>query len=306
MSDELVVVTGAGGFIGSHLADALLKQGFRVRGVDNFITGRRIQVPAGVELLEGDVNEVAEEAVRGAAVVFHLAALPSVPRSIQKPLESHRATAQGTLAILAAAERAKVRRVVFASSSSVYGDTPSLPKHEGMPPRPRSPYAAAKLAGERFASSWAGRGGLETVSLRFFNVYGPRQDPNSPYAAVIPIFARRLREGRPMPVDGDGGQTRDFTFVGDVVQGVILAGSARGISGRIYNIAGGRPVSVLDMARALAGQMGKPADFEFRSQRPGDIRDSYADVTAAGRDLGFQASTRLDEGLQRTVEWMST
>lgn len=306
MSDRLVVVTGAGGFIGSHLAEALLNRGLKVRGVDNFVTGRRSQVPKGVELLEGDVNEIAGAAVQDADLVFHLAALPSVPRSIQKPMESHRATAQGTLAILTAAERAHVRRVIFASSSSVYGDAPTLPKHEGMPLRPRSPYAAAKLAGEKFACAWAGRGRLETVSLRFFNVYGPRQDPNSPYAAVIPIFARRLQEGKPMPVDGDGGQTRDFTFVGDVVQGVIRAGSAQGISGRIYNIAGGRPVSVLDMARTLAKQMGKPADFEFRPPRPGDIRDSYAETSAARRDLGFQASTLLDEGLRRTVEWMLT
>jgi UDP-glucose 4-epimerase len=305
MSGELVVVTGAGGFIGSHLAESLLAQGRRVRGVDNFVTGRRAQVPAGVELLEGDVNDVAAEALRGASAVYHLAALPSVPRSVQRPLESHRATAQGTLAILDAAERAGVRRVVFASSSSVYGDTPVLPKHEGMAPRPLSPYAAAKLAGERYAGSWAARGTIETVSLRFFNVYGPRQDPDSPYAAVIPIFIRRLREGKPMPVYGDGGQTRDFTFVDDVVQGVIRAGSVAGISGRVYNIAGGRPVSVLEMGRALARRMGKTPDFEFLPSRAGDIRDSFADAGAARRDLDYSAATPLDEGLRRTLEWFA-
>ncbi|MBI3855761.1 MAG: NAD-dependent epimerase/dehydratase family protein [Planctomycetes bacterium] len=230
--------------------------------------------------------------------------MPSA-HSGRTPAESHRATAQGTLAILAAAERAGVRRVVFASSSSVYGDTPQLPKHEGMAPRPLSPYAAAKLAGECYARSWATRGALETVSLRFFNVYGPRQDPDSPYAAVIPIFIRRLREGKPMPVYGDGGQTRDFTFVADVVAGLLLASGVAGISGRVYNTAGGRPVSVLDLGRTLAALMGKPAEFEHRPPRPGDIRDSFADAGAARRDLGFAAEVPLEEGLRRTLERMS-
>lgn len=302
MSGELVVVTGGAGFIGSHLAETLRAEGRRVRVVDNFVTGRRSILPAGVELVEGDVNDVAGEAVRGASVVFHLAALPSVPRSVRLPLESHRATAQGTLAVLAAAERAGVRRVVVASSSSVYGDTPTLPKHEGMAPRPLSPYAAAKLAAERYAQSWAARGGIETVSLRFFNVYGPRQDPDSPYAAVIPIFIRRLREGKPMPVHGDGGQTRDFTYVADVVRGVILAGGAAGVSGRVYNIAGGRPVSVLEMGRTVARLMGREAAFEFGPARAGDIRDSFADAAAARRDLGFADGVPLEEGLRRTLE----
>ena len=306
MSDELAVVTGGGGFIGSHLVEALLAKGRRVRVVDNFSTGRRSIVPAGASLLEGDVNEVAAEAVRGAAEVYHLAALPSVPRSVQHPLESHRATAQGTLSVLAAAEREGVRRVVVASSSSVYGDTPVLPKHEKMPPKPLSPYAAAKLAGELYARSWSARTGLETVALRFFNVYGPRQDPQSPYAAVIPIFLRRLREGKAMPVYGDGGQTRDFTFVGDVVNGVILAGTVAGVSGRIYNIAGGHPVSVLSMGKTLAGLVGKAPVFDLLPARPGDIRDSFADAAAARKDLGFTASVPLEEGLRRTVEWFRT
>jgi len=301
MTEAFDVVTGGAGFIGSHLAETLLSRGRRVRVVDNFITGRRSILPAGVDLVEGDVNDVAAEAFRGASVVYHLAALPSVPRSVEKPLESHQATARGTLAALAAAETAGVRRLVFASSSSVYGDTPTLPKHERMPPQPLSPYAAAKLAGEMYASAWALRGRLETVSCRFFNVYGPRQDPDSPYAAVIPIFLRRLKEGKAMPVYGDGGQTRDFTFVLDVVEGLILAGSAPGVSGRIYNLAGGRPVSVLEMGRALARLCGKPADFEFRPPRAGDIRDSFAAVDAAERDLAFRARIPLEEGLGRTV-----
>jgi len=302
MSAELAVVTGGAGFIGSHLAQALLAEGHPVRVVDNFSTGRRPNLPSGVELLEGDINDVAEQALRGASVAYHLAALPSVPRSVQQPLESHRATAQGTLALLGAAEKAGLRRVVFASSSAVYGDTPALPHVETMPPKPLSPYAVAKLAGERYAGSWASGGKLETVSLRFFNVYGPRQDPDSAYAALIPIFLRRLREGKRLPVFGDGLQTRDFAFVSDVVRGLLLAGSVAGISGRVYNIAGGRPVSVLETGRALAALLGRAADFEFLPPRPGDIRDSLADVSAARRDLGFSASVPLEEGLRRTLE----
>jgi UDP-glucose 4-epimerase len=305
MTTGMDVVTGGAGFIGSHLAEALLGRGRRVRVVDNFATGRRANLPAGVDLVEGDVNDAAAEAFRGADAVYHLAALPSVPRSVKQPLDSHRATARGTLAALAAAEAAGVRRFVLASSSSVYGDTPTLPKHEGMPPRPQSPYAAAKLAAELYASSWAGRGGLETVSLRFFNVYGPRQDPDSPYAAVIPIFLRQLRDGRRMSVYGDGGQTRDFTFVADVVEGLLRAGSAAGVSGRVYNLAGGRPVSVLDLGRTLARLYGKPAEFEFLPPRPGDIRDSFADVAAVRRDLGFGAAVPLEEGLRRTLGWFA-
>ncbi len=306
MTDALDVVTGGAGFIGSHLAETLLSRGRRVRVVDNFSTGRRAILPRGTELVEGDVNDVAGDAFRGAATVYHLAALPSVPRSVKQPLESHQATARGTLAALAAAEQAGVKRLVFASSSSVYGDTPTLPKHERMPPQPLSPYAAAKLAGEYYAASWAGRGALETVSLRFFNVYGPRQDPDSPYAAVIPIFLRLLREGKRLKVYGDGGQTRDFTFVGDVVEGLIRASSAPGVSGRVYNLAGGRPVSVLDMGKELARLSGKTADFEFLPPRAGDIRDSFADVEAARRDLGFTASVPLEEGLRRTFGWFTS
>jgi UDP-glucose 4-epimerase len=301
MSLELAVVTGGGGFIGSHLAEALLERGVRVRILDNFSTGVRAQVPAGAELLEGDVNDLAGKAVRGATVVYHLAALPSVPRSVRDPLESHRATAQGTLAVLAASEQAGVKRVVFTSSSAVYGDSPALPKRETMAPQPMSPYATAKLSGEEYARSWALRGSLETVTLRFFNIYGPRQDPDSPYAAVVPIFLRRLGEGKPMPVHGDGSQTRDFCYVSDVVDGLIRAGSLAGISGRVYNIAGGRPVSVLDLGRTLATLMGKSPDFDFLPPRPGDIRHSFADVDAARRDLGFAAEVSLEEGLRRTM-----
>ncbi|HVR83203.1 MAG TPA: NAD-dependent epimerase/dehydratase family protein [Planctomycetota bacterium] len=306
MTEALDVVTGGAGFIGSHLSETLLNRGRRVRVVDNFATGRRAILPRGVELVEGDVNDVAGDAFRGAATVYHLAALPSVPRSVKQPLQSHHATARATLAALVAAEQTGVKRFVFASSSSVYGDTPTLPKHEGMPPQPLSPYAAAKLAGEFYAASWAQRGALETVSLRFFNVYGPRQDPDSPYAAVIPIFLRKLSEGKRMTVYGDGGQTRDFTYVADVVEGLIRAASAAGVSGRVYNLAGGRPVSVLDMGRSLARLSGKAAEFEFLPSRAGDIRDSFADVDAARRDLGFTATIPLEEGLRRTLGWFTS
>ena len=301
MSGEIVVVTGGAGFIGSHLAEALRAQGRRVRVVDDFSTGRRANVPPGVELLEGDANDLAAEAVRDAAEVYHLAAIPSVPGSVERPLANHRATAQAALSVLAAAERAGVRRVVLASSSAVYGDAAALPHREDAAPRPGSPYAAAKLAAEQYAASWASRGGLQTVSLRFFNVYGPRQDPDSPYAAVIPVFARRIREGKPMPVYGDGSQTRDFIFVGDVVRALLLAGSVPGVSGRVYNVAGGAPVSVLEVGRTLAALMGKPPEFEFLPPRPGEVRHSVADVSAAHRDLGFSAAVPLDEGLRRTV-----
>ncbi len=297
----LCVVTGGGGFIGSHLARALLAKGRAVRVVDDFSTGRRPLVPPGVELLEGDVNAVADAAVRGAELVFHLAALPSVPRSVERPVESHRATASGTLSILAAAERAGVRRVVLASSSSVYGDTPTLPKREDMSPDPLSPYAAAKLAAELYCRSWAAHSRLETVALRFFNVYGPGQDPSSAYAAVIPIFIDRLRAGKPMPVDGDGLQTRDFIYVADVAQALIAAGDAPGLSGRVFNVAGGRPTSILEMGRTLAELLGRPAAFEFRPPRAGDVRDSYADAAAARAAFGFEAPTSLRDGLKATL-----
>ena len=302
MGAELAVVTGGAGFIGSHLVEALRSQGDAVRVVDNFPTGRRSLVPAGVELLEGDVNDVALKAVRGASVVYHLAALPSVPRSVKQPLESHRATAQGTLAVLAAAEQARVRRVVVASSSSVYGDTPTLPKHEGMAPNPLSPYAAAKLASERYAQSWAARGGIETVSLRFFNVYGPRQDPDSPYAAVIPIFLRKLKEGAALPVFGDGGQTRDFTFVEDAVLAT-MAALTRPAPEFAYNVGGGHRVALAEVLDRIERLVGRPIERRHVEPQRGDPRDTAADTALARRDLGYEPRTSLEQGLSRQWEW---
>lgn len=290
------LVTGGAGFIGSHLAELLLREGWAVRILDNLSTGKRANVPAEAEFVEGDLSR---PPVDGVDTVFHLAAIASVPRSVEHPLESNRANAAGTLAVLRAASRAGVRRVVYAGSSSVYGDDPELPKRESMTPRPLSPYAVSKLAGEIYCAQAARHWGVETVSLRFFNVYGPRQDPNSPYAAVLPIFLARLSRGEPPPICGDGSQTRDFTYVGDVVQGLLRAAEVPGISGRVFNLAGGRPVSILDLARALAPET-KPA---FLPPRKGDILHSYADPAAVRQALGFAPETSLPDGLAATVKW---
>jgi UDP-glucose 4-epimerase len=297
------VVTGGAGFIGSHLAEMLLEKGRRVRVVDDLSTGHRTNVPAGAEFLEGDVTDLAARAVRDADVVYHLAAIPSVPYSIQNPLDSHRSTVETTVAILAAAERARVRRVVFASSSAVYGDTPGLPRCEENETRALSPYAVGKLCGEMYARYWALKGSLETVSTRFFNVFGPRQDPRSPYAAVIPLFLERLRHDRPLEIFGDGRQTRDFTFVKDVALGLIAAGSAARPASSCYNIASGRQTPVLDLARAIAKEAGTPLRVEHLPPRPGDICHSWADVSRARRELGFSATISLEDGLRSTLAW---
>jgi len=304
-SRDMDVVTGGAGFIGGHLTHALLRAGRRVRVVDDFSTGRRENLAAEAELMEGDVADLADQAVRGADTVYHLAAMVSVPRSVESPLESHRSTAQSTLALLEAAERAGVRRLVLASSSAVYGDDPALPKNEDQAPRPASPYAVAKLCGELYAQYWASRRRLETVSLRFFNVYGPRQDPDSPYAAAIPIFARRLLAGLPIPVYGDGLQTRDFVFVGDVVRGLQAAAREPDVSGRVYNLAGGRAITILDLVDTLSRLVGAAPRLEFRPPRAGDIRHSWADISRASRDLGFAPRTPLEEGLRATLDQLS-
>ncbi len=306
MGQSCQVVTGGAGFIGSHLVRALLAEGHRVRVVDDLSSGARENLPAGTEFLEGDVVRLARRAVDGASVVYHLAAMVSVPRSMQNPRASHRATADSTLALLEAAQAARVPRLVFASSAAVYGDAPLQPKREDQPPEPKSPYAVAKLCSELYASHWARQGVVETVGLRFFNVYGPGQDPASPYAAAIPIFVAALLEGRPVPVFGDGRQTRDFTYVGDIIQGLRAAASAVGVSGKVYNLATGRPVSVLDLIRTLAAVMGVTPTIEFKPARPGDILHSSADIFAARQDLGYRPRTPLEAGLRATVEWFRT
>jgi UDP-N-acetylglucosamine/UDP-N-acetyl-alpha-D-glucosaminouronate 4-epimerase len=300
---EVHVVTGGAGFIGSHLVDSLLAEGCRVRVVDDFSTGKESNLSPGVEIVKGDVNAVADRALKDAAVVYHLAAQVSVPSSVASPRSSHRATAESTLAVLEAAERAGVRRFVLASSSAVYGDLPPLPKMEEHSVDPKSPYAVAKYCSELYARYWVARGTVETVALRFFNVYGPRQDPRSPYAAAIPIFVNKLLSGLPVPIYGDGEQTRDFTYVGDVVRGIRAAATAPGANGRVYNIASGRALSVAELVRTIAASLEREARVQILPARPGDIRHSWADVSRARRELYFAAETSLDEGLRRTVDW---
>jgi nucleoside-diphosphate-sugar epimerase len=303
-----VLVTGGAGFIGSHLVEELIARGRPVRVLDNFSSGKKSNLLPGAEIVEGDLRDPAAvtRSVAGCDTVCHLAALASVPRSIERPEETNAVNVEGTLSLLLAAARAKVRRVVFASSSSVYGETPVLPKHESMVPEPLSPYAVSKLAGEHYGRVATAHFGIEVVSLRFFNVYGPRQDPGSPYAAVIPIFLSALSAGRPLPVFGDGDQTRDFTFVKDVVDGILLAAEAMGAAGRLYNLAGGRPVTVLEMAHVLGRVAGRPVEIEHRPPRAGDIRHSYCDAALAERELGFRAAVDLEEGLRKTWRWFSS
>lgn len=301
-----VLVTGGGGFIGSHLVDRLLAQGHEVRVFDNFSTGSRDNlrsVESEVELIEGDVRsyERAHHAVRDCDVVFHQAALPSVPRSIQDPLTSNEVNGVGTLNVLLAARDAGVERVVYASSSSVYGADPTLPKHEGLPPAPISPYAVAKLAGEGFCRSFGAVYGLDTVALRYFNVFGPRQDPHSDYAAVIPGFISAFLAGRSPLIHGDGEQSRDFTYVDNVVEANLLAARANGVRGLTFNVAAGRRSTLNELVAELRSISGRDISAEHGPERPGDVRHSWADLTRAGTALGYHPRIDFPEGLRRTV-----
>lgn len=301
------LVTGGAGFIGSHLADALLARGDEVVVLDNLATGRLENVPDGARFLEGDVADAdtVARAVAGCEVVFHQAALGSVTRSIERPLNSDASNVHGTLAVLDAARRAGVRRVVLASSSSVYGGATQVPTPESAPLVPRSPYAVTKLTGEHYARVYWELHGLETVCLRYFNVFGPRQRPDSQYAAVIPLFIDALLAGRPPHVHGDGRQSRDFTFIADTVQANLCAASAPAdaCAGRAYNIARGQPASLLDLLDTLAAELGVTVSPEHGDPRPGDVRHSHADISAAGRDLGYAPSVSFREGLARTLAW---
>jgi UDP-glucose 4-epimerase len=301
-----VLVTGGAGFIGSNLVRALLERGDRVRVLDNFSTGNRANL-AGleVEIVEGELRsyERVHHAVRGAEVVFHLGALGSVPRSVQDPLTSSAVNVEGTLNVLLASRDEGVRRVVFSSSSSVYGSTGELPRTETMPLDPISPYGVAKLAAERYCVSFSRvYPDFESVVLRYFNVFGPRQSPFSEYAAVVPLFVTAIREGRPVTIYGDGEQTRDFTFVSNVVDATLRAGSAERASGRIFNVAAGVPASVSQLAETIGGILAKPVVKDHRDPRPGDVRDSWADVSPARDILGYQPAVGLEEGLRRTIE----
>jgi UDP-glucose 4-epimerase len=301
-----VLVTGGAGFIGSNLVRALLERGDEVRVLDNFSTGSRANLDGlGVEIVEGELRsyERVHNAVRGTEVVYHLGALGSVPRSVQDPLTSSAVNVEGTLNVLLAARDEGVRRVVFSSSTSVYGSSRSLPTSEDSPPDPISPYGVAKLAAERYCISFSRvYETLETVVLRYFNVFGPRQSPDSQYAAVVPLFIRAIAGGDPIVIHGDGEQSRDFTYVGNVVDATISAASAQGASGRAFNIAGGSPASVNHVAELLGTIIGKPVERRFQPRRPGDIRDSWADLSAAREVLGYDPSVSLEEGLRRTVE----
>ncbi len=302
-----LLVTGGGGFIGSHLVERLARDGHRVRVLDNFTTGHRRNLDAvidDVELVEGDMQsyERAHNAVRGCEIVLHQAAMPSVPRSVQDPLTSNASNVIGTLNVLLAARDSGVRRVVFASSSSVYGANPDLPKREDMPAVPISPYAVAKLAGEGYCRSFTEVYGLETVALRYFNVFGPRQDPLSAYAAVVPNFITAALRGEAPMIHGDGEQSRDFTFVENVVEANLLAMSAEGVAGRAYNIACGERTSLNDLVATIARVVDRPIEPRYGEQRPGDVRHSLADTSRAQEELGYRVNVSLEDGLARTAQ----
>jgi UDP-glucose 4-epimerase len=302
------LVTGGAGFIGSHIVERLVSQGETVRVLDNLSTGSIDNIaPHGhrVELVQGDLQDrdIAMSAVKGIEVVFHQAALASVPRSVAQPLDTHDACATGTVCLLDACRRAGVRRVVYAGSSSAYGNAETMPKHESFVPQVLSPYAAAKLAGELYMQAFAATYGIETVRLRYFNVFGPRQDPGSPYSAVIPLFVAALLAGRQPTIFGDGTQSRDFTYIDNVVSANLKAAAATGVSGRVYNVACGSTLSVSDLLRKICTLLDKPYAPHFAPPRTGDILHSWADIEAARRDLGYEMEVDLDEGLRRTVAW---
>jgi UDP-N-acetylglucosamine/UDP-N-acetyl-alpha-D-glucosaminouronate 4-epimerase len=301
-----VLVTGGGGFIGSNLVRGLLEAGDEVRVLDNFSTGNRANLAGlDVDIVEGELRsyERVHNAVRGVELVYHLGALGSVPRSVQDPLTSSAVNVEGTLNVLLAARDEGIRRVVFSSSSSIYGNAETLPLTEAMPPDPISPYGVAKLAAERYCVSFSRvYPGFETVVLRYFNVFGPWQSPFSQYAAVVPLFVTAIAEGRPVTIFGDGEQSRDFTFVGNVVDATMRAGTADGASGLIFNVAAGAPGSVNLLADTVGRILGEPVVKEYREPRAGDVRNSSADISLAGRILGYRPAVALEDGLRRTVE----
>jgi UDP-glucose 4-epimerase len=302
------LVTGGAGFIGSHVAEALVARGDRVRVLDDLSTGSRANLAPledRAELIVGSLTDAAavDKAVAGVDCVFHEAALASVPLSVERPLDTHAACVTGTLMLLDAARRAGVRRVVYAASSSAYGDYPTASKRETDPPTPISPYGAAKLAAEFYCRAFAATYGLETVCLRYFNIFGPRQDPGSPYSAVIPRFLTAILAGKRPTIYGDGGQSRDFAFVGNVVQANLLAADATGVSGQVFNIASGRSTTLLELIAVLNRLLGTNVQPRHEPPRPGDIRDSLADITEARKLLGYEPAIDLEEGLRRSIPY---
>lgn len=307
-----VLVTGGAGFIGSHLVRRLVDDGHAVRVVDNLSTGflRNIDDLTGqIDFREGDIcdPDVCAKCVEGVEVVYHVAALPSVPRSMADPLGTHNTNVNGTLNLLESARRRGVRRLVYSSSSSAYGDTPILPKVESMEPLPRSPYAAAKLSGELYALAYARAGLIEAVALRYFNVFGPRQDPNGPYAAVVPLIFRAALTGMPMTIFGDGLQTRDFTFIDNVVQANLLAASqpAARASGHVANVGTGSRVTLMELVALAEEVSGRRILVRHLPDRAGDVRDSQASLERAREVLGYQPSVTIREGLERLWQWYS-
>ena len=302
------LVTGGAGFIGSHIATALVQRGDKVRVLDNFSTGHQhnlSHIADRVELIEGDITDAAlvAKAARGVDCVFHEAALASVPRSVEAPLDTNAACVTGTVTLLDAARRGNVRRIVYAASSSLYGDQPNSSKRETDLPAPISPYGAAKLAAEYYCQAFTATYGIETVALRYFNVFGPRQDPKSPYSAVIPIFITALIEGRRPTIFGDGGQSRDFTFVANVVHGNLLAADAPGASGRSLNLAAGGSVTLLQMLATLNKYLGTDVQPIFAEPRTGDIRESMADITLARKLLKYEPLVSFDDGIRQSIDY---
>jgi UDP-glucose 4-epimerase len=303
-----VLVTGGAGFIGSNLVRSLLERGDDVRVLDNFSTGLRTNLDGlDVEIVEGELRsyERVHNAVRGTEMVFHLGALGSVPRSVQDPLTSGAVNVEGTLNVMLAARDEGVRRVVFASSSSIYGNQSELPLRESMAPDPISPYGVAKLAAERYCVSFSRvYHSFEAVVLRYFNVFGPRQNPYSQYAAVVPLFITAIAAGEPVTVFDDGDQSRDFTYVDNVVAANLLAGDAEGVSGRIFNVSAGVPVTVNELAETIGRLLDKPVERQYLPARPGDLRNSWADPSESRRVLGYEPSVSLEEGLRRTAAYL--
>jgi UDP-glucose 4-epimerase len=307
----IVLVTGGAGFVGSHIAATLAGRGARVRVLDDLSTGHEEnleEIGGRVDFVRGSVNDAGDlrRALEGVEVVFHEAAIPSVPRSVANPLETHRACAEGTFSLLNAARTAGVRRLVYAASSSAYGDQPTLPKHEEMPPQPLSPYAAAKLVGEYYCQVWTRTYNFETVCLRYFNVFGPRQDPSSPYSGVISRFVSALLGGERPVIFGDGEHSRDFTYVSNVVDANLRAAETATGVGRVINVANGERTTLNELLETLKRITGKTeVEPEYREPRVGDVLHSLADITLAREHLGYEPQVGLEEGLRKTMEWWS-
>ncbi len=304
------LITGVAGFIGSALARAVLAQGDSVRGVDNFSTGKRqnvAEISGQIDLRELDLTDpgAIKDACRGVDYVLHQAAIPSVPRSVENPLESNQANVDGTVNLLIGARDAKVKRVVYAASSAAYGDTPTLPKREDMQPNPISPYAVAKLTGEYYMTSFWRCYGLETVSLRYFNIFGPRQDPTSPYSGVLAKFITQMLQNKPCVIYGDGKQSRDFTYVDNVVNANLLAckAPANEVSGQVFNVATGTRVDLNQTVEILKKLTGYSNEVSYTPERAGDVKHSLADLSRANKHLGYRPTVDFEEGLRRTIDW---